>query len=46
MPVENTIAGIKKYTILRNKLRTHTPTIEDMSIEIAAGLWNFQIHNY
>lgn len=41
VPVENTLAGIKRYNILQNKLRTHTPAVEDMSIEIAAGLWNF-----
>lgn len=41
VPVENAIAGIKRYTILGHKLRTHSPIVEDISIEIATGLWNF-----
>lgn len=43
VPVENTLAGVKRGAILKNKLRSTREIMEDTTIEIAAGIWNFHI---
>ena len=44
VPVENTLAGVKRGFVLKNKLRSSREIMEDATIEIAAGIWNFHIH--
>lgn len=41
--VENAIAGIKRYGILVQKLRTQSEAFADDVIELCAGLWNFKL---
>ena len=43
VPVENTLANVKMGAILKNKLRSTIEIMEDTTIEIAAGIWNFHI---
>jgi hypothetical protein len=44
VPVKNTLAGVKRGFVLKNKLRSSREIMEDATIEIAAGIWNFHIH--
>ncbi|MBF0414053.1 MAG: hypothetical protein HQK70_15280 [Desulfamplus sp.] len=39
--VENAISGIKRFNILVHAFRNHKDNMEDDSIALAAGLWNF-----
>ena len=39
--VENAISGIKRFNILVHAFRNHKDGMEDDSIVLAAGLWNF-----
>ncbi|MBF0414117.1 MAG: hypothetical protein HQK70_15610 [Desulfamplus sp.] len=39
--VENAISGIKRFNILVHAFRNHKDNMEDDSIVLAAGLWNF-----
>lgn len=41
--VENAIAGMKRYGILVQKLRTQSEQFADDVIELCAGLWNFKL---
>ena len=41
--VENAIAGMKRYQILVQKLRTQAEQFADDIIELCAGLWNFKL---
>jgi hypothetical protein len=43
VPVENTLAGVKRGFVLKNKLRSSREIMEDTTIEIAAGIWNFHL---
>lgn len=43
VPVENTLAGVKRAFVLKNKLRSSREIMEDTTIEIAAGIWNFHL---
>lgn len=41
--VENALAGMKRYQILVQKLRTQSEQFADDVIELCAGLWNFKL---
>ena len=43
--VENCIAGVKRFHILRNKFRYKSLQIYDETIELCAGLWNYKLRN-
>ena len=41
--IEHSIAGLKRYRFLSDRLRAHDPKLYDLTIGICAGLWNFSI---
>lgn len=41
--VENAIGGLKRYNILVHRFRNHKKSFDDDVIDIAAGLWNFNL---
>lgn len=43
--VENSIAGLKRFRVLSDRLRIHDIDLYDEILGICAGLWNFNLHN-
>jgi len=43
--VEHSIAGLKRYRILSDRLRIHLIDLYDDILGICAGLWNFYLSN-
>jgi hypothetical protein len=43
--VEHSIAGMKRYRILSDRLRTHLIDLYDDILALCAGLWNFYLAN-
>lgn len=41
--VEHSIAGLKRYRILSDRLRTHDIDLYNQILGICAGLWNFKL---
>lgn len=45
IPVEHSFAGLKRYRILSDRLRTHDWNLYDTILGVCAGLWNFYLTN-
>jgi hypothetical protein len=43
--IEHSIAGLKRYRFLSDRLRAHDPKLYDLVLGVCAGLWNFNILN-
>ncbi|WP_420825165.1 transposase family protein [Thiospirillum jenense] len=43
--VEHSIAGLKRFRILSNRLRIHNFDLYDKILGVCAGLWNFNLAN-
>jgi hypothetical protein len=43
--IENSIAGLKRYRILSDRLRIHDIDLYDDILGVCAGLWNFYLAN-
>ena len=43
--VEHSIAGLKRFRILSDRLRIHTFDLYDKILGVCAGLWNFYLAN-
>jgi hypothetical protein len=43
--IEHSIAGMKRYRILSDRLRTHLIDFYDDVLAVCAGLWNFYLAN-
>lgn len=43
--VENSLAGLKRYKVLSNRLRIHLIELYDNILGVCAGLWNFNLYN-
>lgn len=41
--IEHSIAGLKRYRFLSDRLRAHDPKLYDLVLGVCAGLWNFNI---
>ena len=39
--IEHSLAGLKRYRILSDRLRMHNLEQFDLALEVCAGLWNF-----
>jgi hypothetical protein len=42
---ENVIGGMKRYRCLVDRFRNHLPFVKEITIFLAAGLWNFNVLN-
>ena len=43
--VENSIGGMKRFRCLVNRFRNHIPFVKDLTILLAAGIWNLNVIN-
>ena len=41
--VEHSIAGLKRYRILADRLRMHDLDLYNVTLGVCAGLWNFRL---
>ena len=41
--VEHSIAGLKRYRILSDRLRMHDLDLYNVTLGVCAGLWNFRL---
>jgi DDE superfamily endonuclease len=41
--IEHCFAGIKRFRILSDRLRTHDVELYDTIVQVCAGLWNFNL---
>ena len=44
--VEHSLAGLKRYRVLSDRLRLHTLNLYDKIIGLCAGLWNFYLFDF
>ena len=44
--VEQSLAGLKRYRILSDRLRLHSLELSDPILGICAGLWNFYLSDF
>ena len=43
--VENCIGGMKRFRCLVDRFRNHIPFVKDLTILLAAGIWNLNVIN-
>ena len=44
--VEHSLAGLKRYRVLSDRLRLHSLNLYDQILGVCAGLWNFYLSDF